>query len=400
MRVLLSAVGTRGDVQPLVVLGLALQRAGHQVVVCAALDFGDWVRTFGLEHHPINVNTGEAIARAGNSAGKVLAMIREAVSAEFDAVRAAPGRFDLMLGSGMASAGASVGEATGVPHRQCVFCPEMLPSRTHPSPVMRWQGLPQWLNRLSWTLYDQIWDAAALKVINRNRAELGLTKLRTSWLHVQGRAPLIAADPWLAPTPSDAPVTTASTGAWLMPPGPALSGELEQFLAGGPPPVYFGFGSMLEQAPARTVELLVEVARRLGVRALIPSALASPAPLPDSVHPYGPVDHARLFPRCAAIVHHGGAGTTTAAAAAGVPQVVVPHLGDQFWWAHRIHGLGLGPPGLPRARLSVERLEQALKTALGDGHVSAAREGATRISHRGLELAVKELRGAEAAATQ
>ena len=74
----------------------------------------------------------------------------------------------------------------------------------------------------------------------------------------------------------------------------------------------------------------------------------------------GGVSHERLFPRLAAIVHHGGAGTTTAAARAGVPQLVVPHLVDQYYWAERVAGLGLGPRGLARATLTADRLADTL----------------------------------------
>ena len=77
-------------------------------------------------------------------------------------------------------------------------------------------------------------------------------------------------------------------------------------------------------------------------------------------------DHAALFPRVAAVVHHGGAGTTTIAARAGVPQLIVPHLLDQYYWAERVRALGLGPPPLPRRRLDAASLAAALATMRGN----------------------------------
>jgi vancomycin aglycone glucosyltransferase len=74
----------------------------------------------------------------------------------------------------------------------------------------------------------------------------------------------------------------------------------------------------------------------------------------------GSLSHARLFPRLAAVVHHGGAGTTTAAARAGVPQLVVPHLVDQYYWQERVFSLGLGPRVARRRGLKVETLAAAL----------------------------------------
>ena len=78
----------------------------------------------------------------------------------------------------------------------------------------------------------------------------------------------------------------------------------------------------------------------------------------------GSVDHAALFPRVAAVAHHGGAGTTTTVARAGVPQLIVPHLLDQHYWAERVRALGLGPPPLPRQRLTAMRLGAHLDAVL------------------------------------
>jgi vancomycin aglycone glucosyltransferase len=100
------------------------------------------------------------------------------------------------------------------------------------------------------------------------------------------------------------------------------------------------------------------------------------------------VNHQALFPRVAAVVHHGGAGTTTAAARAGAPQVVVPQLYDQHYWAGRIHALGIGTahaPGTPNTDSLTRALERTLQpdvaararaialTVRGDGARAAAR---------------------------
>jgi vancomycin aglycone glucosyltransferase len=78
----------------------------------------------------------------------------------------------------------------------------------------------------------------------------------------------------------------------------------------------------------------------------------------------GDVNFEKLFPRVAAIVHHGGAGTTTAAARAGRAQVIIPHFYDQFYWAHRVHQLGVGVSGPTRDDLTVDALVQALRACL------------------------------------
>jgi UDP:flavonoid glycosyltransferase YjiC (YdhE family) len=78
------------------------------------------------------------------------------------------------------------------------------------------------------------------------------------------------------------------------------------------------------------------------------------------------VPHSLIFPKVAAAVHHGGAGTTTAAARAGAPQVLLPHILDQYYWAHRVEVLGLGPPALPIERVTFEVLCNRMSRAVND----------------------------------
>jgi UDP:flavonoid glycosyltransferase YjiC (YdhE family) len=67
--------------------------------------------------------------------------------------------------------------------------------------------------------------------------------------------------------------------------------------------------------------------------------------------------------RVAAVVHHGGAGTTTTAARAGAPQVVVPQMVDQPYWAGRVADLGIGTAHDGRTP-TAESLSAALRTTL------------------------------------
>ncbi len=59
------------------------------------------------------------------------------------------------------------------------------------------------------------------------------------------------------------------------------------------------------------------------------------------------VAYGQVFPDLAAVVHHGGVGTTHAALVHALPQVVIPHAGDQFPQAARVTqaevGYGIRP---------------------------------------------------------
>ena len=134
-----------------------------------------------------------------------------------------------------------------------------------------------------------------------------------------------------------------------------------------PPPIYVGFGSMAARAEKMT-RIVVEAVRGAGQRLILASGWANlggiePA---DDLLVIGSVPHDRLFPRMKAVIHHGGAGTTATAARAGIPQIIVPHLLDQFYWAHQILNKRLGPKGIAQSKLSSKSLQKAIETTLAN----------------------------------
>ena len=169
------------------------------------------------------------------------------------------------------------------------------------------------------------------------------------------------------PGPHDAPVTYRQVG-FLDPPdsGEPLPEKLEAFLAAGPPPIYVGFGSMPDPHPEQTTQRLLDVIAARGARAVISAGWAGlgSGPLSNDVLALGAVPHAKLFPRVAAVVHHGGAGTTSSAARAGAPQILVPHLLDQFYFARRVRELGVGVATGARRGLDFAALAECIDAVL------------------------------------
>src|SRR5690606_24593097 len=101
--------------------------------------------------------------------------------------------------------------------------------------------------------------------------------------------------------------------------------------------------------------------------------------------------HWWLFPKMAAVVHHGGAGTTGAGLRAGVPSLLIPHMGDQPYWAHRLPRLGVSVKAIPRKHLNIDLLARRLSTLLNDPDIRshAAALGETIRAERGVENAVE-----------
>ena len=93
--------------------------------------------------------------------------------------------------------------------------------------------------------------------------------------------------------------------------------------------------------------------------------------LPDDVFVMQKAPHDWLFPQMAAVVHHGGSGTTAAALRAGVPNIIIPFFFDQFLWGERVFELGVGPRPIPRQKLSVERLADAINQTVNNPTMQA-----------------------------
>jgi len=370
MRVALAVDGSRGDVAPVLALGERLRAAGHTALVCATPDARPLVEARGFEFRPVGSDaraflTEHAPALHGGVPAQMRATLRylaRCLRQQFDELPAATQDVDAIVGAGVQVAAASVAEAHGVPFHMMFYCPALLRSSAHAPASSPSQSARGWANRLNWWLLVRTANLFRGE-INRRRAILGLGPARCAYEAVRGPARvLLATDPALAPLPGDIREEVAHVGylhlAWSEP----LPEKLEDFLAAGPPPVYLGFGSMPDARSDVTTRLLLEAADRTGVRLLISEGWAGlgRTPLPENAMAIGALDHAKLFPRCAAVVHHGGAGTTASAARAGVPQIVVPHMLDQVYWAERVRLLGLGVAAPSRRRLSSASLAAAL----------------------------------------
>ncbi|KAM0873552.1 hypothetical protein ACQ4PT_037991 [Festuca glaucescens] len=104
----------------------------------------------------------------------------------------------------------------------------------------------------------------------------------------------------------------------------------------------------------------------------------------------GSIPYSWLFPKCAAAIHHAGSGSTAAALFAGIPQVPCPFLLDQFYWAERLHWLGVAPEPLKRQHLIPDTDDAAGITNAADMLLGAIRSAlspeikaqATRIANR------------------
>jgi UDP:flavonoid glycosyltransferase YjiC (YdhE family) len=170
---------------------------------------------------------------------------------------------------------------------------------------------------------------------------------------------------------------------------------LDEFLDAGPPPVYAGFGSMPKLDQIRNVATIVEAARLAGQRAVIGKFWDEPSEFSnsDDIFFITKYPHLKLFPKMATVIHHGGAGTTASSAISGVPQIIVPHVLDQFYWGHQIYQSNLGPKPISRFKLTSKKLAAAIQECLANERIRQNARDAARMIRRqdSLKIAVHEI---------
>jgi vancomycin aglycone glucosyltransferase len=378
----LVAEGTRGDLHPVLALGQRLAARGHRVRVCGPPDFAGEGAAHGLDYRPVGRDVREFLALEARALhGGALAVARagqrhlqDSMEQHFRELPAALDGAQVVVAAGTQTVAASLAEAMGARYHYVAYYPALIPTGEAPPAFLPQQRLPRWANRLAWWVGERFLRHSVRGPLDAGRRALGLPPVTDLLGYVLGPTPLLAADPELAPPPSDTRFEVRPIGCLHGFDEAPLPGKLDAFLCRGEPPVYVGFGSMTDPEPEATTRLVLEAVERAGVRAVLSAGWAGlgRSALPETVMSVGGVCHASLFRRVAAVVHHGGAGTTTTAARAGAPQIVVPHLLDQFWWGQRVGSLGLGPPALPRRGLRAERLAEAL-VAVRDNELLAER---------------------------
>jgi len=400
MKVLLAPHGTRGDVQPMLALAVALRARGHEPSFVAPSNFGDWIRAHGFPAETDGIDVAAMLRSSGMHFDSLRWQMRYLADvlmpSLFEHVPRATPDADLIVGSGVQFVAASVAEQREVPYATAVFCPCAVPSSATPPPPTRTQTFPRWLNRLLWTVGGPLAGLALRRPMNAGRAKLGLPPLDSPLGHLLGHRVLLASDRDLGPIGDDAIESAVATDAWILDEPSPLDPQLERFLDRDPPPVYVGFGSMIAKDAAALTAAAIAAIRAVGRPVLIGSgwaALDRHADAADDVLVRDTLPHAHVFPRVAAVVHHAGAGTTTAAARAGVPQVALPHILDQYYWTHRIGTLGLGPPGLPVGLVTADILSDRVDAAVSDGRIvgRAAEMGRAVAPRNGANAAVDHL---------
>lgn len=390
MRIVILTGGTRGDVQPYVALGVGLRRAGHQVCVPAPECFRSLISDAGLEFIPSQALDPQALTRLPEVQAlrqKVVGRPITALSAIRPIMHIGQRYFANLLDAYWdASEGADAlvssiwyfgldcAEKRGIPHVYASYQALVTPTRAFPSSLMSPLGLrlDTPLNRLTYYLMYLVFWPTFRTTLRNWRRQMGLSphSISSYWRWGQAQTTVCGFSPSVLPAPTDWLPHQHVTGYWFLdePADWQPPAGLVRFLEGGPAPVCVGFGSMVENDPARMTRVVLDALALSDQRAVLLSGWGGldDLALPETVYCLDAIPHGWLFPKVAAVVHHGGAGTTAAALRAGVPSVVIPFFFDQPFWARRVEQLGAGVRCAASSNVTAEQLAAVLDKVTTD----------------------------------
>jgi sterol 3beta-glucosyltransferase len=401
MHITIFVYGTWGDIRPHVVLGMALQRAGHTVQVVASPGYEAWVRARGLGYYPLSydVNTfaRENAALMDEGIVRQLQIVRTQLNPIFiqmglevlEATHSSDVLMTVEFGAALLFDVLKVNKLKTILINPAPINPTREFATAMP-PAPSWFPFPQWYNRMSYTMLQRItWST-----LSGARNELAAKHLKVPKSKFSDYTSMLANTPALTTVsrhvvqrPTDWADHFQVTG-YLFDDDPDWTPpqDLSDFLAAGEAPVYIGFGSMPDSKPEATTRTIIDAVQQTGKRAVILTGWAGLGAenVPNNIHILKYAPHCWLFPKMAAVVHHGGAGTTASGFRAGVPTVIVPHNGDQPYWGRRAKQLGIGTAPIPRKKLTADKLVTAIREATGDSDMQE------RAAELGAKIAVED----------
>jgi UDP:flavonoid glycosyltransferase YjiC (YdhE family) len=390
LRIVLSNIGTYGDINPLIALALELKRRGHTPVMALPAVYEPKIRPLGLEFHavrpdidPANTILVEMVYDIKNGTEHGLRnFLFPALRETYDDLLEAatkPERADLLLLGELNYAGPLVAEVTGIPWASYVLAPLSFFSAFDPPVLPPYPrlaradklvpGFGRVIQRVA-RFVSRKWPEPIYEL----RRELGLPRGANPLFDAKHSPHLVLAlfSRVLGVEQKDWPAHTLITGFCYYDAdggNAALPENVERFMDAGEPPVVFTLGSAAVLAAGEFYEVSAQAAMRLGIRAVLligtdPRNRLTTA-LPESVCVAEYAPYSALFNRAAMVVHQGGVGTTAQCLRAGKPMLIMPFSHDQPDNARRMRRLKVAEV-IQRGSYTPWRVARRLKAMLAE----------------------------------
>jgi UDP:flavonoid glycosyltransferase YjiC (YdhE family) len=402
LRIVLSNIGTYGDINPLIAIALELKRRGHVPVMALPAVYEPKIRPLNLEFHairpdidPTNTILVEMVydIKHGTEHGLrdfLFPALRETYADLLDAA-IRPARADLLLVGELNYAGPLVAEVTGIPWASYVLAPLSFFSAFDPPVLPPYPrlaradklvpGFGRVIQRVA-RFVSRKWPEPIYEL----RRELGLPRGANPLFDAKHSPHLVLAlfSRVLGVEQKDWPAHTLITGFCYYDAdggNAALPENVERFMDAGEPPVVFTLGSAAVLAAGEFYEVSAQAAMRLGIRAVLligtdPRNRLTTA-LPESVCVAEYAPYSALFNRAAMVVHQGGVGTTAQCLRAGKPMLIMPFSHDQPDNARRMRRLKVAEV-IQRGSYTPWRVARRLKAMLAELRLAQRSESVAR----------------------
>ena len=402
MRFVLASYGTRGDIEPSLVLGQELVRRGHEVCMAVPPDLVGFAEAAGLSAVAFGLDTKSWLnvyRSLWTSFFRAFWKIKDLrnwwhemwdlsdqiwMDISTVLMSLAKGADVLVTGQSYQEPAANVAEHYGIP----LVTLHHAPLRANGQTVAL---LPPTLARLSMTVFEWLAWGLNKKVEDAQRRELGLPKATTHptrRIEERGSLEIQAYDeacfPGLAAEWAKWDGQRPFVGALTMQLTTEVDKEVASWIGDRKPPIFFGFGSMPVDSPADAIAMIGAACAELGERALIGAGWSdfSETPHFDHVKIVGSINYATVFSACSAVVHHGGSGTTAAGLRAGVPTLILSMDVNQTVWGAQVRRLKVGT-ARPFSKTTQQTLVADLRKILEHDCAMRSRELAARMTTPG-----------------
>lgn len=347
-RIVLSTIGSLGDLHPMIALGIELQHRGHDVVVNTWQGYAEKIAEVGLEFYSlrpdIDPTDRDLIRKSMDAQTGTETVVREIIFPNlrpmYDDLTVACQGADLMLSGEIVYVAGSVAEKTGIKWITTTLAPLAMFSSHDPNVYPMYQFL-EWLRPLPVLFHEKLLEIMKWTLrewyepFKAFRRELGLsddvdpliTDKYSGLLHLAMFSKAIGRPQpdWHSPT--------LQTGFCFYDESEslALQPELSRFLDSDEAPIIFTLGSAAVWDARDFFEESIKAARLLGRRAVLLYGKDNqpPSGLDDRIVAFDFAPYSLVFPRAACVVHQAGVGTTAQVLRAGVPQLIMPFSHDQ-----------------------------------------------------------------------
>ena len=415
MKIAITTVGTRGDLQPYIALGLGLKEAGHEVLIVSSKNEEAFVKNYGLAFFSLNVDIQklmdgdevQEMSKGNNPLKFILSHLKGSkklkqlmVDTQAEIWTACQFADIIIFHPGM-----PIGFFIAQENKR-------ISVMANPFPVIATSDYPAILFYTSPRL-GKLFNKITHKIFEKLFWSLSKSAVVEFWNKSVKTKMNFSLSPTRQQIDSGMPVINGysnlffhhskhwdnnihTTGNWFIDNEPNFIPPtvLTNFIDNGEQPIYIGFGSMKDiESFKTTLNIIKEALDQTKQRAVVGlgwSKLSYNESIPSNIFLIESIPHSWLFPKMKIVIHHGGAGTTATGLRVGKPTIIIPHNADQPAWGQRIFELGVGSKPIKKTKLTADNLASAILFAQQPNIISKADKlGQELRKENGVKNAVK-----------